>query len=72
MTFSMFTSTWEGIATFIVGLFQSLVSIFYTAPTTSGGAGSLTFVGYLAIVSLGLGLVFKILGKVQGLIKMRG
>lgn len=44
-------------ANLIVSLFNSVVAIFYTAPTGSETVGQLTVVGILALIALGTSLV---------------
>lgn len=71
MSFSVFSDVWNGITTYIVSLFSSLSSIFFT-PGTGGATGSLTFVGILAVIGLGISLAFGIVGRIQALMKLKG
>ena len=59
-----------GFVAMLVSLFSSVVEIFYT-PGTSGGAGSLTIVGNLALIGLGTGLVIWAFHYVRSLIRVR-
>ena len=53
-------------------IFEGLISIFYTQPSTSGGSGSLTLVGTLAMAGLGIGLVYFAYRVINKLIHLRG
>lgn len=44
---------------------EKLVPIFWTAPTTEGGDGTLTFMGVLACCGLGFSVIFLCLGIIQ-------
>lgn len=60
MVSQIFTTLQEiatGFANLLVGLFNAVVSIFYTAPTGSETSGQLTVVGILALIALGTSLV---------------
>lgn len=50
---------------------NALVPMFYTAPT-SGGEGSLTFLGVLAVAGLAISVVFLIIGVIQNFLHFRG
>jgi hypothetical protein len=52
-------------------LFEQVISLFYTAP--SGEVpGQLTFIGVLALITVGVGLIWTVFGIVRRAIKMRG
>lgn len=57
-----FTAVFTWIKTAIV----SMVDVFY-----SSADGSLTFLGVLALVSLGIGLAFLIIGVIQNFLHLR-
>lgn len=57
-------------ATMFVSIFESLVGIFYKAGE-SGGAGSLTLVGTLALAGLGIGLVYFAYRVIRNLMRLR-
>lgn len=64
------TAVWTSILTWLSTSFGSLESLFWTAPT-SGGTGSLTFLGILAVVSVGIGVVMMIIGVIQNFLHLR-
>ena len=73
MVGSIFQVLGQIIAAFInllVSLFESVVSIFYTAGSGSD-PGSLTMVGTLALVGLGTGLVIWAFHYIRNLIRVR-
>lgn len=51
--------------------FTEIVKVFYTAGV-GDSAGQLTFIGILALLGVGVGLVWTIFGLVRNFIKMRG
>ena len=63
--------TASSIFDLIPSLFESLSSVFWTAGT-GDIAGSLTFVGTLAIAALGLALAFTGFRIVRGFMHLRG
>lgn len=68
---SAVTSVWTAIFTWIIDSIQSLIPIFWTAGT-GDTAGQLTFLGVLAIIALGVGLFFLIMGVIQNFLHLRG
>ena len=63
------TTVWTSIFTWIISSIQSLVPIFYTTTETGG---ELTFLGVLAIIALGVGIFFLIMGVIQNFLHLRG
>lgn len=61
----------SAIGTMFVSLFQSVSAIFYTAPTTEGGTGELTFIGVLALMVLFIGLAIMLVNWIRSLIARR-
>lgn len=64
----MLTDIWTAITTsgskvveWFVSLFKGLAGIFYTAPTTEGGSGSLTFIGVFAVIALTVTVAFIVI-----------
>lgn len=55
----------QAVMSWIVQLFTSVVSIFYT----SGADGGLTFVGYILFIALGLFLVWMVIRFIASLVK---
>lgn len=60
----------EAVGGWLISAIQSVVSLFYTAPT-SGGSGSLTFMGTLLIVGFGITLIWFAIKFVRGLVRLR-
>ena len=63
--FEIFTA----IAEWIVSAFTNVQSIFWTVAETGGG--ELTFMGVLMVISVGIGLVFLIIGIIQRFLHLR-
>ena len=57
---------WTAIITWIVSAISSLTEVFYD--TTSG---EFTFLGVLALIGLGIGIVFLVIGVIQNFLRMR-
>ena len=55
----------------IVTLFNSVVSLFWTVGE-GGTGGELTFVGTLAIIAVGVGLLFGLINLVRSFMRMKG
>ena len=63
--FEIFTA----IAEWIVSAFTNVQSIFWTVGETGGG--ELTFMGVLMVISVGIALVFLIIGIIQRFLHLR-
>ena len=63
--FDVFT----GIVTWFGETMPSIQNLFYT--TGTGGAGQLTFLGVLAIVGVGISLVFLLIGVISNFLQFR-
>lgn len=63
----VFTAVGEWFAS----VFNIIIPIFWTA-AESGGGGSLTFLGTLAVMSLGLAIILLILNRVVDFLQFRG
>ena len=59
--------TASSIFELIPNLFQSLSAVFWNAE-----AGTLTFVGTLTVLGIGLGLAFFAFGAIRGFMHLRG
>lgn len=68
---SAITTVWTAIFTWIISSIQSLIPIFWTEGS-GDTAGKLTFLGVLAIIALGVGLFFLIMGVIQNFLHLRG
>lgn len=55
----------DGITTWLTGAVQEVIPMFY-------GAEGLTFLGSLAVVGLGIGVVFLLIGIIQNFLHFRG
>lgn len=56
----------ESILEWLVGSMESVVPLFYNAETSS-----LTLIGTLSIVGLGLSVVFLLIGIIRGFLRFR-
>lgn len=61
----------SGVGSWLVTMITSMIPIFYTAPTGET-AGSLTFLGVLAVAGLSFSVVFLIMGIIQRFLHFRG
>lgn len=57
------------VASWIVETVPSITSLFWTAGT--GGEGSLTFLGVLAIAGLAVSVAFLLIGLIQNFLNFR-
>lgn len=64
---AVFTAIGEWFST----AFNNIIPIFWTAPVGEG-AGSLTFMGVLAVAGLAFSVVFLLIGIVQRFLKFQG
>lgn len=60
-----------GIVDVISDSFSGVVSLWYTAPTTSGGTGSLTFLGVFSLIAFVVGLVWLAIRFIGGMISLK-
>lgn len=63
-------AVFSDIGDWIVQALQDLMGIFWT--TGSGGEGSLTFLGVLAVCGLGFSVIFLIIGIIQRFLHFKG
>lgn len=66
--FAVFTKFAEWIKTAI----PTLISMFYTAPASDSGTGSLTFLGILAVCGLAMSVTFLLIGLIQRFLHFAG
>lgn len=64
------TTIVEGVASAFANVVQALVPIFWTAG--EAGAGSLTFIGVVVLISLSIALVTFMINWVTRIVKARG
>lgn len=60
-----FVAVWQALMTFLVGLFPSILDLFYTND-------SLTFVGVMAVIMAGVSLILLVWNLVRSFFSMRG
>lgn len=72
MVLDQILDVFESIGEWIPTAINSLVPMFWTAPTTEGGAGSLTFLGVLAVAGLAFSVVFLLVGIIQRFLHFAG
>ena len=65
------TSVWTEIVNFIVGLFGNISALFYP-PAAEGTGGSLTFIGTLALIAAGIGLLMMVFRIIRGFLSAKG
>lgn len=61
-----FVEVWNAIVTFLVGLFPQLLSLFWVAES------GLTFVGVMAVVMAGIGLILLVFNLIRSFFAMHG
>lgn len=69
--FDQLTSGAQSFVTFLTGLFNNVVAIFYTAPTGTETQGSLTDLGILLITAISVGFVYMGIRWITKLIKFK-
>lgn len=65
------TQVWTDVMEWITTSLASVQEVFYTVPA-SGGEGSLTFLGILAVVGVAIGIAFLLIGVIQNFLHLRG
>jgi hypothetical protein len=68
--FQELTSIAESFVTFLVSLFQSVVSLFWT-PATSGEGGSLTVIGTFMLIGIATGLVIWAFYFIKNMVRIK-
>lgn len=61
----------SGAGEWFVKMFNLLVALFWT-PAESGTGGNPTFIGYLGLAAVSIGLCFGLLRLIRGFLRMRG
>lgn len=65
----------SSVGQWFVDLFTKLMALFYVEASGSGAdavAGHVTFLGWLSIFAIGIGLTYGLVRLIRGFIKMRG
>ena len=65
------TQVWEAVVTFLISLFTKITALFYT-PGTGDAAGSLTFVGTMAVIMAGVAILLLVFNLIRSFFPMRG
>ena len=65
------TTVWTAIVQFIVGLFGDISALFYT-PASGSESGSLTFIGTLAVIMAGVGLLLLVFNLIRSFLTAKG
>lgn len=65
------TQVWTDVMEWITESLGAVQAVFYTVPV-SGGDGSLTFLGILAVVGVAIGIAFLLIGVIQNFLHLRG
>lgn len=60
------TGVFDAIGTWLTGAVQDLIPMFYVAES------GLTFLGTLAVIGLGISVVFLLIGLIQKFLHFRG
>lgn len=71
MSLSVITDVFSEIIDWIITALQSVLAVFYT-PGVGDAAGSLTFLGVLAVAGLAISVFFLIMGVIQNFLHFRG
>ena len=71
MNLTPITSVFNEMIEWITSAMSAVLDIFYTSGS-SGGAGSLTFLGMLAVAGLAVSVFFLILGVISNFLHFRG
>lgn len=64
-------AVFTAIGNWIPEAVEAMIPMFYTA-ADGGGAGSLTFLGVLAVAGLAFSVVFLVIGVIQNFLHFRG
>lgn len=62
---SAFVEIWEAVSTFLTSLFPSLIALFWTGE-------ALTFVGVMAVIMAGIGLILLVFNLIRSFFSMHG
>lgn len=65
MVLDQILEVFENVGEWIPTAVNSLVPMFWTAPAETGGTGSLTFLGVLAVSGLAFSIIFLLVGIIQ-------
>lgn len=65
------TNVFDAVFTWIMSAVNAVIPIFWTAGT-GDTAGSLTFLGILALIGLAISIFFLLVGLIQNFLHLRG
>lgn len=60
-----FVDVWSAVSTFLVSLFPDLIALFYAE-------GALTFVGVMAVIMAGIGIILLVWNLIRSFFAMHG
>lgn len=67
---SAFTDVFQAMGTWLVSFINSIIPLFWTEGT-SGGTGSLTFLGVLAVIGLAISIFFLVMRVIENFLHLR-
>lgn len=67
---ALFTEVWLSLGNFFSDMLNNLLSLFYT-PGVDGGTGSLTFIGVISVITVGIGLILLLIRTIKGFMALR-
>lgn len=62
---SAFVTVWEAVSTFLTSLFPDVIALFYASD-------GLTFVGTMAVIMAGIGLILLVFNLIRSFFSMHG
>lgn len=65
------TQVWGQVVSYITSNFSNITALFWT-PASGEVAGSLTFVGTLAVIMAGVSLMLLVFNLIRSFLSMRG
>lgn len=66
------TAVFDAIFTWISSAINSIIPVFWVAPTGDQTTGQLTFLGVLALIALAISIFFLLMGLIQNFLHLRG
>lgn len=66
--FGAIAEVWTDVSEWLVGHFTQIQQIFWT--TTESGDGSLTFMGILAVIALGISIFLLVMSIIKSFLRL--
>lgn len=66
------TAVFDAIFSWMANAINSVIPIFWVAPTGEQTTGQLTFLGVLALIALAISIFFLLMGLIQNFLHLRG